>query len=180
MKFKKTAYFLSVILTAILIFAFNVIYFNIKYPLKYKQEIIKYSTQFNLQPTFVASVINAESSFNCNAVSKKGAIGLMQILPSTASYIANLLNEPFENVDLFNADTNIKYGCFYLNYLENKFKTEKEVLCAYNAGETVVNNWLRNTNLSSDGKILNNIPYPVTKNYAQKIMQSKKYYLGRI
>ncbi len=180
MKIKRLVYVLSIILTAVVVLAFNIFYYNFKYPLKYKQEIIKYSATYNLEPAFVASVINAESSFNKNAVSKKGAIGLMQILPSTAQYIANSLNEPFSIQNLHDADTNIKYGCFYLNYLNNKFYTQKEVLCAYNAGETIVKSWLKDSSISKDGKTLNSIPYQVTKNYTQKIMQGKKYYIGRI
>lgn len=180
MKVKNITYFLSVVVTIILVLAFNFLYFNVKYPLKYKREIIKYSNEYNLQPTFVASVINAESSFNTNATSKKGAIGLMQILPSTANYIASMLNEEFSTKNLYNPETNIKYGCYYLNYLSNKFYSATEVLCAYNAGESIVRSWLKDTNLSKDGKTLKTIPYNVTKNYTQKIIQNQKYYMCRI
>lgn len=180
MKRKSIVYFLSIVLTITTILAFNAIFYTFKYPLKYKSEIIKYSTTYNLDPTFVASVINAESSFNPKVVSKKGAIGLMQILPSTAEYVAKLLNEDYSLQKIYEPETNIRYGCYYLRYLENKFSTEKEVLCAYNAGETVVNSWLKNTSLSPDGKTIETIPYQVTKNYTQKIISGKKFYKGRI
>ena len=85
----------------------------------------------------------------------------------------------FEKMNLYEPKTNIKYGCFYLKYLAKKFKTEKEILCAYNAGETTVLMWLKNDSLSDDGKLLKEIPYAVTKAYAEKIIKNKKYYLNR-
>ncbi len=180
MKIKKMVYFLSVIFTFAIVLSFNALYYNFRYPLKYKSEILQYSKQYNIQPEFVASVINAESGFDSNAVSKVGAIGLMQILPSTGNYIASLLNENFNEQDLFNPGVNIKYGCFYLNYLSKRFYSEKEVLCAYNAGETIVKNWLKDNNNSLDGKVLDKIPYPATNYYTNKILHSKKHYKGRI
>lgn len=180
MKRKRLIYFLSIPLVIVSIVVFNVLFYNVKYPLKYKDEILNYSKQYNLEPSFVASLINAESSFNKDVVSKKGAIGLMQILPSTAVYIANNLNEDFNSEMLFIPSINIKYGCYYLSYLNKKFYSEKEVLSAYNAGETVVTNWLKNEDFSNDGKSLKDIPYKITKSYTQKILNNKKFYKGRL
>lgn len=172
---------LTVIMCCLLGLALIALYFNIKYPLKYKNEILKYSSVYDLNPAFVASLINAESSFNSNAVSHKGAVGLMQILPSTAEYISKLINdESFSTNNLFDPETNIKYGCFYLSYLKNRFYFEREVLCAYNAGETIVSGWLKNKDLSYNGKQLNIIPYSVTQNYVNKIMEGKKHYTRKI
>ena len=176
---KRKIYFISFFICLFFIFSFIFAYYQIKYPLKFKEYILSYSEEYSLKPELVASLINAESSFNKNAVSSSGAIGLMQILPSTGEYIANLLGENFEEIDLYEAKTNIKYGCFYLNYLKNKFNTEKEILCAYNAGETTVLMWLKNESLSNDGKNLNSIPYKVTKAYTEKIINNKKHYLNR-
>ena len=86
----------------------------------------------------------------------------------------------FELEKLYDPETNIRYGCFYLNYLYKKFDIESVVLCAYNAGETTVLNWLKNIDLSNDGKNLTKIPYQVTNNYVIKILKTKKYYLGRV
>ncbi|GFR34887.1 hypothetical protein TCEA9_06990 [Thermobrachium celere] len=63
----------------------------------------------------VFAVIKVESNFDKNAVSNKGAVGLMQIKPSTAEYISNLLkDDSFDKSKLFDPDLNIRYGCFYL------------------------------------------------------------------
>ena len=177
---KKFAYFISFFISICIIFSFIYFFYNVRYPLNYVSYIKKYSNEYNIQPEMVASLINAESSYIPTAVSKSGAVGLMQILPSTAEYIAKLLNESYEAENLYKPEINIKYGCFYLNYLYKKFNNEKVVLCAYNAGETIVFNWLKNINLSKNGKTLDIIPYQVTNNYVNKILNTKKYYLGRV
>lgn len=181
MKAKRMFIFISFFICLLLIIVFIYFFYNIKFPIKYKDQIAKYSKEYNLSASLVASVINSESSFNKNAVSKAGAIGLMQIIPSTAEYICDLLNEEFFIENLYNPEKNIKYGCFYLRYLKNKFVDEKTTLCAYNAGETIVFNWLKDKNISSDGICLDGkIPFNVTKNYANNIIKNKKYYLGRV
>ena len=180
-KKRKIFYFISffICITLFLVGAF--VFYNIKYPLKFNQFINYYSNVFNLEPSLVASIINEESSFKCNCVSNSGAIGLMQIIPNTARYIAEeILKEEYIEEKLFLPETNIKYGCCYLNYLSKKFENTQEVLCAYNAGETIVNKWLNNKKYSENGKLLNKIPYSETNIYINKILKGKKYYMGRI
>lgn len=144
------------------------------YPLKYKEEVIQYSTFYNLEPTLIFAVVKTESSFKADAKSSKGAIGLMQLTKSTGEYVASLLGE--KNFNLENPNTNIKYGCFYIRYLKNKFKTDRETLSAYNAGEGVVSSWLKNTNYSADGKTLDKIPFAETKEYLKKIEKTFNKY----
>ena len=67
------------------------------HPLKYEEYIIKYSNVYELSPSLVASIINVESGFDASAKSQAGAIGLMQIMPSTAYYICSLKNIKFES-----------------------------------------------------------------------------------
>jgi len=179
-KNKFLLYFLSLVILFVGIYSFNFIYVDVNYPIKYQELISEYSQKYNLDPKFVASVINTESGFNKNAVSSSGAVGLMQIMPNTAEYIADLLNEDFSEDKLFEAETNIKYGCYYLNYLNNKFSDEKVVLCAYNAGETTVSKWLKNKENSNDGIRLSKIPYKGTAIYSDKILNGEKFYFGRI
>ena len=161
--------------------SFALAFFNLyqvfSHPLKYQQEIINYSKEFNLSPDLVASVINTESGFKDNARSHKNAIGLMQIKLTTANYMCEILCEQTLTEDqLFNPDINIKYGCAYLNYLMKKFKNTQTVLAAYNAGETIVRAWLGDGIHSVDGKKLSYIPYKETRNYVQKINKNIKYY----
>ncbi|RME57638.1 MAG: lytic transglycosylase domain-containing protein [Candidatus Dadabacteria bacterium] len=98
--------------------------------------ILYYSRKYNLEPTLVISIIEAESRFNPYAVSAKGAVGLMQILPSTAEYISKKYSIPWRGRSgLFNPSYNILIGCAYLHYLMKKFNQNlKYTLMAYNWG----------------------------------------------
>lgn len=140
------------------------------YQLKYKTEIKAYSATYNVDPALVASIISTESNFNENAVSKAGACGLGQILPSTATWIAQQLN--MQDYDIFDPKTNIEFTCFYLSYLSKRFLTAEEVVAAYNAGENKVREW-RGTSAEFQPQT---ITYPETKTYLNKVTTAYKYY----
>ncbi len=144
------------------------------YPLKFKEEIVKYSNKYSLDIALVFSVVKCESSFNPKAVSDKDAYGLMQITKPTARYIAQKLK--VDDYDLFNAETNLNFGCYYLSYLYKRFSDTDTVIIAYNAGEGNVSNWLRNKNYSFDGVTLDKIPFPETRLYLKEINKTLSKY----
>lgn len=161
-----------IVICVIFLFVFNVFLF----PTKYRNEIMVYSQTYNFAPELIASVINVESGYNTNAKSGKGAVGLMQILPSTAEWVCQKYNLTYTNEILTKPQNNIEIGTIYLNYLNEKFNNLDVALCAYNAGEGVVSEWLKNENYSGDGTTLKSIPYKETKNYLQKIKNHEKVY----
>lgn len=163
---------LGVYILVLSIYAF----YSIIYPVKYKDIISAESIKNNLSTPLVASVINVESSYKKEAISPVGAKGLMQILPSTFQYVCELNDIDFDENKMAQPDYNIQIGCLYLKYLFNKFENTQTVLCAYNAGETIVRSWLNNARYSSDGKTLFNIPFEETNNYLNKINKNIKYY----
>lgn len=144
------------------------------YPEEYKEIVLKYSDEYSLDKNLVFAVIKVESSFNAAAESKKGAKGLMQITDATAEYIAKKLG--VETFDLFNEDDNVRFGCYYLRYLTERFENAKTVICAYNAGEGRVREWLNNSEYSNDKKTLKVIPYEETREYTEKILKSFSKY----
>lgn len=167
------------LVTLILSLLFGVFFgiFLCFYPVKYKNMIVKECQKYNLDVAFVFALINAESRFNPSLISKKGAMGLMQLMPQTATFVASELNyEHFDIDSLLDPQTNITFGTFYLDYLSKKFNDRSLVVCAYNAGETVTRNWLKNKNYSQDGTTLNVVPYSQTKKYLQKINSYYKVY----
>ena len=151
-----------------------VIVFNfVMFPERFKAYVDKYSVEFGVDRALVYAVIKAESGFDKNAKSKAGAVGLMQIMPSTAIFIANELDENnFVEEDLFDEQVNIRFGCFYLKYLFNKFLDVKAVVCAYNAGETVVRTWLGKDGLLDENKIV----YAETRIYLKKVLRFYEIY----
>lgn len=168
-----------------LIFILLIIFFilcfqNLFYPLKFEDEIAVYAEKSGVSAYVIASVVNCESHFKTDVVSSKGAVGLMQIMPSTAMWISERINEEYFDGLLFDAEKNIEYGSFYLAYLIDCFEDLDLALCAYNAGLGRVNSWLSNEEYSSDGKSLQKIPFPETANYLKKVKKNMTYYKNKV
>ena len=148
-----------------------------KYPLEYEDTIVKYANEYNLDPYFVAAVINTESGFDAEASSNRGAMGLMQVMPETGEWIAGKLGiDNFSSDMLLDPETNIRMGCWYLDFLGERFSGEEVIMAAYNAGHGKVQQWLEDPQYSSDGKTLDNIPFEETDNYVKKVTKAYEEY----
>ena len=113
-------------------------------------------------------MIEAESKFNANAQSDAGAVGLMQLTPSTAKGIAQYTGgSRFRVSDLENPDINIRYGAWYLGHLFEKYRDERLALAAYNAGQARVDLWRSR----HEG-----IQFAETRSYVDKVERLKKIY----
>jgi len=111
-------------------------YERIRYPLRYSEYVRVHAREHGLDPALLAAVIYQESKFRSDAKSSSGAIGLMQLTPSTAHGIAvRTHGSAFHTSDLYDPDINIRYGAWYLHNLFAKYGTERLVLAAYNAGQ---------------------------------------------
>ncbi len=148
------------------------------YPIKYKTEIIKSADEFKLDRALVFAMVRVESRFNPNAKSDAGAKGLMQITDKTGEYIAEKLG--VKEYDLFDKEISLRFGCYYIRYLLDKFEVLDTALAAYNAGEGNVKEWLKDNRYSDDGLSLKYVPYAETREYIKKIQRSfekyKNYY----
>lgn len=153
-----------------------VCYDHVFYPVKFEKEIAKSSSEFGVEKALIISVINVESGFKENAKSASGAIGLMQIMPSTATWIAKELNEEYNEDCLYIPEYNIRFGTFYLNYLLNKFQNLDMVLACYNAGEGRVLEWIN----GSDSFNINKVQYKETANYILKVKNKYKIYKNKL
>ena len=120
--------------------------------------------------------MKAESGFREDAVSSAGAVGLMQLMPSTAQYVCMRTGIPYEEARLKEGAYNAELGVWYLTYLLEKFASEDAAICAYNAGEGVVMGWLSRPELSPDGVSLTRVPYAETARYLKKVKNFRKIY----
>lgn len=154
-------------------------FYSFNYPMKYNQVIKEFSAYYKVESALIASVVNVESSFREGVVSSKGAVGLMQLLPSTAEWLSGQMGEVFEEEKLKEAKYNLKLGSFYLAYLVDYFGDKKLAVCAYNAGQGNVSAWLKDERYSKDGKTLNKIPFKETNDYLGKVLKNYKYYKNR-
>lgn len=144
------------------------------YIVEYTDEIRAAADENVLEPAYVAAVVMAESSYRTDAVSSANAQGLMQLLPSTAEWIAGKFDETYSEGVLFDAETNLRYGCWYLGWLMRRY--DGDMRCAssaYHAGQGTVDKWLQNPEYSKDGKTLDVIPFDSTRIYVDRVL---KYY----
>lgn len=150
------------------------------YPRTYSGIVVKEAKRNNLEPNFVYAVIRAESNFDPDAKSKAGALGLMQLTPATFEWLQKRedASPVLPEDDLLKPEVNIRYGCRFLALLLKTYSVRRTALCAYNAGMGTVNQWLKQTKLSADGKNLSAIPYPETKNYADAVELYYRRYLS--
>ena len=163
-------------LISLLIILFSIVAIFMLFPRKYREDVERYAREYNLSASMVASVINIESSYDEMAVSKVGAIGLMQLLPETAFDCAARVGIEVSEEQLFDKDINIRLGCFYLRYLLDLFDGNiVNTLCAYNWGYGNVRNWISLGNVDSMGTITN-VPASETRNYLKKYRVSCWFY----
>lgn len=175
MKFRKIIVRLLIIIIAITGIKFGVEKYA--FPYKYKDVVDEYSKEYNLNPLFVLSIIKAESKFDPDAHSHKGAYGLMQITEDTGRWIADQMGiQNFSGDMLYDENLNIKMGCWYLKNLYEEFGNRDLVISAYNAGRGNVQKWLKDHNYSKNGKDIHNIPFPETENYVKKVNLYYKIY----
>lgn len=148
------------------------------YPIEYEETVSKYSEEYGLDPSLVLGVIKVESKFRPDAVSTKGAVGLMQIMPDTGWWIAERMKlEGFKEEDLYQYDTNIKMGSWYIKNLIDEFGGNVETaVAAYNGGLGNVKKWLSDDRYSQDGENLSEIPFKETSDYVEKVMEAQKVY----
>lgn len=162
-----------------LIILLNSKYFmRVLYPIHYREEIEEYSQAYGVDPLLVASIIRVESKYNQRARSSKGAMGLMQLMPSTAEWVApqaGIFN--FEPSMLYDPRKNIKIGTWYFSSLQREFPGDSPVaIAAYNAGRGRVRQWLELQVWDGTEENLSNIPYSETRNFVGKVLHYYRRY----
>jgi soluble lytic murein transglycosylase len=147
---------------------------EITLPLKHEDIIRQQAREKNLDPALIAAVIYGESKFR-DQTSSAGAKGLMQILPETADFVARKSGgTEFVHGDLANPQINISYGCWYLRYLLQRYDgNEVAAVAAYNAGHSRVDRW------GGASLTIDDIRFPETKEYTQKVLDKRKEYADR-
>ena len=146
--------------------------FKFRYPLIYKDAVIKACKGNNVPPWLVMGLIRQESRFNKEIKSSAGAIGLMQILPKTA---LETYNKNKGELDLTSSTQNINLGTKYLSKLLKQFNSSIPIsLAAYNAGPSRAKKWyaVRSKNNTSPAMFIESIPFKETREYVQTVIIS--------
>lgn len=176
---KKT---LLIIFTIIIILVLLFRIFGLKaiYPLKHVEHVEKYAEENGLDKMLVYAIIKAESNFEPNITSHSGAMGLMQIMDSTAKEIAKEIGYDYVTKEvLYQPEVNIMLGTRYFAKLLKQYKNNVNLaLAAYNAGIGNVDKWIQNGIILADGSDTENIPFKETNIYVRKILRDYRIYRG--
>jgi soluble lytic murein transglycosylase len=143
-------------------------YERLRYPLSYEHIVVGHAENYDLDPALLAAVIYRESKFDAGARSRSGAIGLMQLLPTTAKGIAvHTGGSRFRVDDLYDPEINVRYGAFYLRRLLTKYGDMRLALAAYNAGQANVDGWL---------EVGQDIEFAETREYVDSVLELREVY----
>lgn len=131
----------------------------------------------HLDPALIAAVIYAETKFEPRT-SSAGALGLMQLLPETANFIARKSGGTrFTTQDLSTPAINVAYGSWYLRYLLNHYEgNELEAIAAYNGGLANVDAWATKARAEGGTLTVSDIPFPETQEYVRRVLRAQQEY----
>lgn len=141
------------------------------YPIRFTPEIRQIAQKYELDPFFVAAIIRVESNYEVKTVSRKGAFGLMQLMPDTSDWIIERgkFAEAYKQ-QLHDPAVSIELGSWYLNWMQKQFNGNMiAVIAGYNAGHGKVSQWLQNEEWDGTLSGVGDIPYGETRHYIQRV-----------
>ncbi|MFF2888481.1 lytic transglycosylase domain-containing protein [Paenibacillus sp. NPDC057967] len=142
------------------------------YPVYYKEDIRASASNYDLEPHLIAAIIRAESNYVTGRESRKGALGLMQIMPDTAHWVVEKAGFAKVDDDILRhrADVSIEVGAWYLNSLHVQFEQNAvAAVAAYNAGPGNVRKWLEAGSWDGSMDSVKDIPFGETRHYVQRV-----------
>ena len=148
------------------------------YPFPYREIVVSEADKYEIDPLLIISIIRVESSYNHTAQSGKGARGLMQIMPDTGFWIADILGlDDFSEDSFYDPHVNISLGVWYINDLLRQFNNNLyPALAAYNGGRGRVSKWLNEGIWDGGKENLADIPFSETRSFIQKVDRSYQRY----
>ena len=177
-KRKDFLIYFSILICSLL---FTIFYYNkfmkMVYPIQYDYIVLEACKKYEVEPELIYAIIKSESNFDQNAKSKAGAYGLMQITEDTFQWLQMYTDDKYLSLsELLNPEINILYGTMMISMLKNKYFSEDVALCAYNAGMSNVEKWLKDENFTENGEELNFVPYKETRDYVHRVVETKTIY----
>lgn len=174
----------AILLVAVVLLTSSNRFWRWMYPIRYQGVIQYHAAQVHVDPLLVASVIRVESKFDPNDVSSAGAIGLMQLMPPTAQWIASMRSSKAPNLksislnaDIRKPTVNIALGTWYIQYLIARFHgNEVAAIGAYNAGPQRVSNWLSSGTWNGRLSSIMSIPVGETRHFIDRVFYNFTLY----
>lgn len=156
----------------------QITYWQARYPFPYLRETQKWSIERKLNPVLVTALMRQESRFEPKIKSVAGATGLMQLLPTTAQWIAQQIKVDIKTINLENPNDNIMLGTWYLDHTHQQYNNNSLLaIASYNAGPGNVSKWLQTLTTQDPDEFVEEIPFDETKNYVRQVFGNYWNYL---
>jgi soluble lytic murein transglycosylase len=148
------------------------------YPMPWGDDLRNRAQPHGLDPYLVAGLIRQESEYDHAAVSRAGAIGLMQVMPSTGRSIFRKLGIPgFSPAKLRDPDVSLRLGTYHLKEVVDRFNGSLELaLAAYNAGANRADEWITWGDFEEPAEFVETIPFSETRGYVQSVLRNRDMY----
>jgi soluble lytic murein transglycosylase len=146
------------------------------FPLPYESSLRHEAARNQVDPMLIAGLVRQESAFESKAMSRVGAMGLMQVMPKTALKLARQLKVRYARARLTDPGYNLQLGSRYLANLIQTFSTPEAALAAYNAGEDRVVQWTAGQNYLETAEFVESIPFTETREYVQIVIRNSDVY----
>jgi soluble lytic murein transglycosylase len=155
---------------------------DLRYPMPYLDSFERYTSSTGIPLTWAYGIARSESLFMRDIRSSAGAIGLMQIMPATGSYVARQLKVTYSGIDtLTDPATNIQLGTAYLQQMAARFGGNRILAtAAYNAGPARVDQWIPEKDPVDARVWIENIPFNETRNYVQRVIAAESIFYWRL
>lgn len=154
----------------------QVAYWRSLFPFPFFESTQRWAQERRINPLLITALMRQESRFEPKIVSSAGATGLMQLMPSTAEWVASQVDAP--TYDLNNPDDNIKLGTWYLDYTHDTYSDNSLfAVASYNAGPGTIANWIERFGYNDPDWFVEQIPYPETKGYVEAVLGNYWNYL---
>jgi soluble lytic murein transglycosylase len=177
-KARKKVSVLGILLLLVVMAVSSSWFWKFLYPYHHEEIIQAAAEQNGIDPLMVAALINVESKFRTEDVSRVGAVGLMQLMPETAAWVAQQSGIAYSGTEaLADPAVNIRLGSWYLAYLNKQFKGNwVAVVAAYNGGEGRVNRWISTGEWDGSLDTSDKIPVGETRHYVQRVFFNYEKY----
>lgn len=155
---------------------------NLRFPLAHSALVEKYAEKYQVNPALIFAIIRQESTFRKKVKSNAGALGLMQVIPSTARKMSRIYKIPLGSMrQMYQAKTNLKIGTAYVSHLSKRFNQHPILIAAaYNAGPRQVNYWLKKFPETDTDLWIETLPWNETRNYLKNITSFYVVYQYRL
>lgn len=150
---------------------------QLSYPRPYSATVTAAAVEFDIDPLLIWAVMREESRYDLEALSYAGARGLMQVMPSTQTWIAEQLGEGISPGDAFTPEANIRMGAWFLHFVLDYFDEDLDLaIAAYNAGAGSVESWQADPLVSNRDDLLRWIGFGETREYLERVSLSYRVY----